>query len=657
MNNHIIINQTLHGYSNGHHLIASSLELSEKSKRKMEVLSDLSGLEIQSGFKEYYTGYYLPWDNKIVLCCTWYANEMERPGCVWSHSLLLEPDDLSTLGEDIEQLLSLFFRPNEDKKRIKDYYLNPLYYTVKNEKQKLALDDNKLQYMIWAILGNETPVLVPVNDSNEYTNEVLYLWFRQSKDLGKEFSFCTGSLTIRNYDSEILNLQFMPKGLIYSVSSSQSKYKILYEKESIKSFPVWVNKSTELLFKDRWSDFNIFRGKFGDKYLNSIYFSPFIKLYIGSKAEKKLLDIAEGLNIIDKIFDLEEKEILGVLLIKRYISNELNEWISEDCSIKILKYLSDINWICTDRLVLQKLISAGLEKDIKGSNDLFNYLLHKENSLIVENIMSLYAEVVPLSMFETFTNMDLDICKKMVLLNSMLAKCICIWKQSLVFQQEILRCMKPITNNPDLYNEVIKIVLNNSIYYNICNDLYNIFRERCISFFIDYLFYSEIFENNRVNIIKNICIKHQNLCLKRIEQSCMNYRRDRLFLIFEIINPYYINSVNIYVWTNIFSTYNMSDLTNIRKRELSLFYLPLILKAEPKFPLNIVGFCYENINSSLANETMPYFEWDKLDKILPKVSWLMMWDKCRRLRKAIKQKGYKLKMIEDDDTDLEIHLL
>jgi hypothetical protein len=101
----------------------------------------------------------------------------------------------------------------------------------------------------------------------------------------------------------------------------------------------------------------------------------------------------------------------------------------------------------------------------------------------------------------------------------------------------------------------------------------------------------------------------------------------------------------------------MSVLTNSKKIELSLFYLPLILRTDLKFPLNIVAFCFENINSSLANETLSYSEWDKLDRILPRVSWIKMWDKCRRLRKAIKQKGYKLKMIEDDDTDIEIHLL
>ena len=55
----ITLNQTLHGYSSGHHLLASSISLSETSKRKMDILSDLSGPDIAEGFEDYFSGYFL----------------------------------------------------------------------------------------------------------------------------------------------------------------------------------------------------------------------------------------------------------------------------------------------------------------------------------------------------------------------------------------------------------------------------------------------------------------------------------------------------------------------------------------------------------------------------------------------------------------------
>ena len=78
----IEIDQTLHGYSDGHHLIAGSARLSGKGARTMLDLSDLSGPSMIPGFEDYLTGYPIPGDGVYALAYTWYAPEMSRPGCV-----------------------------------------------------------------------------------------------------------------------------------------------------------------------------------------------------------------------------------------------------------------------------------------------------------------------------------------------------------------------------------------------------------------------------------------------------------------------------------------------------------------------------------------------------------------------------------------------
>ena len=40
-------------------------------------------------FVDYYTGYPLENGEKYVIAKTWYAYEMKRPGCVWTHSIVL----------------------------------------------------------------------------------------------------------------------------------------------------------------------------------------------------------------------------------------------------------------------------------------------------------------------------------------------------------------------------------------------------------------------------------------------------------------------------------------------------------------------------------------------------------------------------------------
>ena len=71
INTSLLIHQTLHGYSNGHHLLMSSMNLSEASKRKMDILSDLSGPDLSSGFESYYSGYLLKEEMKLVIAKTW----------------------------------------------------------------------------------------------------------------------------------------------------------------------------------------------------------------------------------------------------------------------------------------------------------------------------------------------------------------------------------------------------------------------------------------------------------------------------------------------------------------------------------------------------------------------------------------------------------
>jgi hypothetical protein len=52
----ILLGQTLHGYQDGHSLLASSQRLPYASESTLLVLSDLSGQSFVSGFEAYLTG-------------------------------------------------------------------------------------------------------------------------------------------------------------------------------------------------------------------------------------------------------------------------------------------------------------------------------------------------------------------------------------------------------------------------------------------------------------------------------------------------------------------------------------------------------------------------------------------------------------------------
>ena len=85
----IVIQQTLHGYAEGHRFLDGSIKLADDLARLVLRMSDLSGSKHCAGFEEYLTGYPLESVNMYALAKTWYAAEMPRPGCVWTHTLLI----------------------------------------------------------------------------------------------------------------------------------------------------------------------------------------------------------------------------------------------------------------------------------------------------------------------------------------------------------------------------------------------------------------------------------------------------------------------------------------------------------------------------------------------------------------------------------------
>src|SRR4051812_48001358 len=108
--NDVRIHHTLHGYSDGHRLVAASRKLSSLSQRVLRTMTDLSGPRLVKGFETYLTGYIVPEDNIFALSRTWYAEEAERPGCVWTHTLLLEEEMMRHLTS-LRSLLRYFRRP------------------------------------------------------------------------------------------------------------------------------------------------------------------------------------------------------------------------------------------------------------------------------------------------------------------------------------------------------------------------------------------------------------------------------------------------------------------------------------------------------------------------------------------------------------------
>lgn len=206
------IHQAIHGYRDGHRLLSSSSPLSADATRAMLILSDMSGPSMQPGFDEYLTGYPLSGSEFFVLAKTWYAPEMQRPGCVWTHSLLIPRAQVSNVTAAC--LVEMFRRPQLDG--VEKSAATPI--TLRDEtgddyRREGFGDRTVAAALVGAVLGQPRPVLVAVDTAAQLEQVILRLWEELWPAERARFSFCTGALMPRSNAGALLDLQAVPRAI------------------------------------------------------------------------------------------------------------------------------------------------------------------------------------------------------------------------------------------------------------------------------------------------------------------------------------------------------------------------------------------------------------------------------------------------------------
>ena len=215
----MLIHQVVHGYGAGHQLLESSTQLGREARRELLTLSDLSGPRPVDGFTTYLTGYELRTDGMYAFARTWVAEEMPRPGSVWTHTLLIPLGDLGAI-DNLLSLGSLFLRPRAND--LKQYSLPLTIHPTTVEISHTPDVNATARAVINALYpcpGDATlPVVIGAGSSNEYEPLVLAIWSQQWPALRAKFTFCTGSLSFRSsFDRRPFDCQVVPEPRLHRV--------------------------------------------------------------------------------------------------------------------------------------------------------------------------------------------------------------------------------------------------------------------------------------------------------------------------------------------------------------------------------------------------------------------------------------------------------
>lgn len=218
----MIVEQTLHGYNKGHGMLASSFPVRPNDDSSlMSVLSDWTGYRNELGGDSYMTFYPLSNGEKYAFAKTWYAKEMERPGCVWTHTLIV---DLKKLDRnfDFRTLEKYFRRPQKDKY---DFYQQKIEIdTFENGNSNAVFeqfDDTSLMVLYLLLLGNNKNLFIYMDkDHGIYDALCFYLLQYTPLDMLKNIGLSTGSVSKRKIGDIDFSIQFTDNTANISLSNA-----------------------------------------------------------------------------------------------------------------------------------------------------------------------------------------------------------------------------------------------------------------------------------------------------------------------------------------------------------------------------------------------------------------------------------------------------
>ena len=626
--NKVYVEQTLHGYSNGHRLLAASLQLSDEEQKKMVALSDMAGNEFVRDDLLYYTGYSLS-ERELVLACTWYAHEMTRPGCVWTHSLIFSKDDLQNYDFEMGTIFSLFKRPEMNMDI--SYYCKKLEF---DKSKSFRVNEKKLKYLIWCIWGNKLPLVIFANDEANYDQELIYIYMMQQAILKSGFSFCTGTSNLRKIYQNPMDLQITSHRMVKSNFELENGVTKVRGEETIKDYPIWINRTAEYMIRDNLKEFKKFVAIFPKECDYSMFLSCFMKVYIGSEAVNHNLNLYKMLNMVIAVFGSNEK-ICNTFAI-RYCDGYFKAWTGKEEYCNILKFIIEYEWLTIPEDYERHTVILGIQNEYEQMQDFLTYLIDSEENVAIR-ILSEIAKYISVESFAEFTGLKYENCSAMITLNVKFAKCRELWKQRQGFQQGIIKCLDKENVEYSVNAEIIKIILTESPY-DFAKDLYKIYGNICIDIFWNEFW--QINDKDKRAGIKKIIGKDSKRCVKVLKNNLTNWKK--VIDLLEIINPYdvAVKDITSAELTKLFYTFKKNSNSVKEHQIVAQFFIALCFNEDYILEKEIAKFAYKETYNMLAKQSFPETEWEKLEVCLPEVAWYNKWDRCKRLKKGLKKRGY-----------------
>lgn len=367
-----VIHQSLHGYSNGHKLLATSRELPSLTRRQLLDFSDLSGPGSIEGFSEYITGYPLPEIACYAIAKTWYAEEMKRPGCVWTHTLLIDFNSLDTITTE-SQIGMLFQRPFDNF----DNYLKPIHIKsdIFSKTSDYRYDFTYISIIYQELYRSSKPLVISATSSDNMESIVLGIWLQQWSRLRRNFTFCTGALNPRFFENKPFDLQVTPYETVRSFTRDVDAYIFVdttMQQNISNDDKIWIT----ILFNDAYSN-------------NDKYFGDMIRKYGAdlSPSRRSFLPLVIILLKADKLRKLSVLSVQEISELIDFVGRSFIDPIEANC-LKTDLFGSTSSTFISQNATNEVAIFIGLSRT-------FEYQAYDPVSLQIHNRTKSFAQKNP----------------------------------------------------------------------------------------------------------------------------------------------------------------------------------------------------------------------------------------------------------------------
>lgn len=637
----IKVNQVLHGYSDGHRLMQTSMKMSRDVENKMLLLSDMSGPTMQQGFEHYFTGYPLEEAQVYAFAQTWYASEMRRPGCVWTHTLLIDNADLGKI-KDFRILKSLFSRPKEPLSLQKYKSAIPLLNSTSIlHKQDEWSEDAAGKILSALYAAPPMPIFVPSTSTANCVDLIFAIWSQQWPKLRRSFRFCTGSLSNRSFEGNLFDLQVIPLDAVRLILRETPSVEMVDPTTSLNwgGAPLWLRVATKDLLQVGEGALRKFMWNFGaDVKEGRSSFSHLANIYNLIEAVSHREASLESL--IDAIAygfpHNDEAAHLKLAILSNEMAGKENAFFSNDMKASLLRTLFTTNKYQPFKLKDKALVNyaTGMwETAPEQAKDLILELFSSNLNALGESFLSEMLRLIKLDQAVEIFRRNPDVIPIIISQNPTLATIPQLWSNTFGKQTQFLDAI--LTSSP-ISEETITAIIHAMLKvdaYDMARKAIKSFGRKGVFSILDWANNMEGDQFKKLHQELQQALASQPSALVDWLNEAQNPKASTMALILSLLDPNSLEAQNL-------GEKNWPQLTSLSNEYLDKnalikamgFLLALGLKNQVSHSEELVAYSFECVHDAAADGVLEYETWTLLRTELPSLSWWGDWDKCERLR-------------------------